>query len=626
MDIKLKNFSLNRITKGVLFLLIVATITTAMVQFQIILLKGTNLECLTEEEYHKSKTFSTDILNALQQVTSVAYYYKELEDVSFDYFISGGAKSYSNTEHSDKEFYQKNDRAFFCLEDGLWKNGKNSQSIKFYNMLTPNYVVYIAFPDEYLDAKQQEWKQNKEDLLINIIPLISASVIGLLLLLALSIIVGRRPKDSQIHLLNIDKSYTETLLLFLGLGLWLYVKVIAQLLGEHLSIGLKLDLLSIDFFRMFTTENLSMTIPIAAITAIAGVIFLSLFLSIIKKLKAGIFLKDSLICKLLNRLYHIGEDIFKYLCYSKLFENASFIVNLRYRQQIFIASTIITTSFIVLLARYRQWWFLFFLFTEILLIMWYTIGNRRLYENINKEIAESLEEQMKAERMKVALVTNVSHDLKTPLTSIISFIDLLSKEKDLSETSLDYVRILQEKSERLKNIVIDLFDLAKSTSGDITLLYDYINLKKLMIQTLADMDDRIEASELQFKTKLPPDPVYVYSDGKKLYRVFQNLIDNALKYTMRDTRVYIDMEQKGQKVITTIKNVAGYDMNFTPKEILQRFSRGDQSRSTEGSGLGLSIAESFTEVCGGEMQVLIDGDLFKVIISFDITINDVVLS
>jgi len=204
------------------------------------------------------------------------------------------------------------------------------------------------------------------------------------------------------------------------------------------------------------------------------------------------------------------------------------------------------------------------------------------------------------------------------LTSIISYIELLAKEEGLTETARDYVNILSEKAYRLKNIVSDLFDLAKSTSGDIKLDLEKLDLKKLIEQTLGDMEDDILSSGLQIKTRLPESPVYITSDGKKLYRVFQNLIDNALKYSLKGTRVYIDLEEIDGKAVVSIKNISAYEMDFTAEEILQRFTRGDKARSTEGSGLGLSIAESFTKVCGGEFQLHIDGDLFKVVLRFNV--------
>lgn len=256
---------------------------------------------------------------------------------------------------------------------------------------------------------------------------------------------------------------------------------------------------------------------------------------------------------------------------------------------------------------------------EAVIIFWYFYENRKTFDEINLGFQESYKEQMKSERMKVDLITNVSHDLKTPLTSIISYVDLLSKE-DLPETARDYVSILAEKSGRLKNIVSDLFDLAKSTSGNLPLNMENLDLKKLIEQTLGDMEDEIEKSNMRIKTTLTETPVYIYSDGKKLYRVFQNIIGNALKYSLQGTRIFIDMVIINNSVSVIVKNTASYDMDFTAEEILQRFNRGDKSRTTEGSGLGLSIAESFTWACGGSFKVEIDGDQFKVLLEFPISI------
>ena len=255
---------------------------------------------------------------------------------------------------------------------------------------------------------------------------------------------------------------------------------------------------------------------------------------------------------------------------------------------------------------------------EIVLIYWYVKYNNETYEEINKGFDQSLEEQMKSERMKLELITNVSHDLKTPLTSIISYVDLLSKEEDLTDSSRDYVKILGDKSNRLKNILSDLFDLAKSTSGDINLELETLDMKRLIEQTIGDMQDNIEKSGHQIKLNIGEKPLNIYSDGKKMYRVFQNVIDNALKYSLAGTRIFVELEELNGKGIATIKNTSNYEMDFTSEEVLERFSRGDRARTTEGSGLGLSIAESFTNVCGGDFQIDIDGDVFKVIISFDI--------
>lgn len=236
---------------------------------------------------------------------------------------------------------------------------------------------------------------------------------------------------------------------------------------------------------------------------------------------------------------------------------------------------------------------------------------------IQEGMSRAVSEKVKSERMKVDLITNVSHDLKTPLTSIMSYVELLAKEEGLPEHVNDYIGILAQKTERLKNLIQDLFELSKATSNDMALEVEKIDMARLVRQVLADMQDPIEGSGLVFRVNVPDEPLFITSDGGKLYRVLQNLISNALKYSIQGSRVFIDLALDSGEAVVTIKNTANYEMDFNEEEIMQRFTRGDRSRSTEGSGLGLSIAKSFTEACGGRFTVSIDGDLFKVVLKFD---------
>lgn len=248
-----------------------------------------------------------------------------------------------------------------------------------------------------------------------------------------------------------------------------------------------------------------------------------------------------------------------------------------------------------------------------------------LGENLNAiqdGIAKAVDRSIKSERMKVELITNVSHDLKTPLTSIISYVDLLSKEENLPEHVKDYIKVLGQKSERLKLLIQDLFDLSKVVSGEIEVEMKTLDLAKLIEQTLADLKDKITESQLTFRVGLPESPVPITSDGNKLYRVFLNLLQNTLKYSLKGTRVYIDLISDDKKARVTIKNTANYEMNFSEEEIIERFVRGDRARSSEGSGLGLAIAQNFTHSCGGDFDIKVDGDLFKAILTFDIKPND----
>lgn len=232
---------------------------------------------------------------------------------------------------------------------------------------------------------------------------------------------------------------------------------------------------------------------------------------------------------------------------------------------------------------------------------------------IQNGFQKSIEQKIKSERMKIEFVTNVSHDLKTPLTSIISYIDLLSKE-ELSDECRDYVNVLKNKSDRLKNMVSDLFTLAKVTSGEQKLELVELDFTKLVEQTLADMEDIINDSSLVLRTNIIQQETKILGDGNKLYRSIQNILDNALKYSLKGTRIFLDVTKEDNFVVLALKNTSNLEITYTADEIIERFFRGDKSRTTEGNGLGLSIAKGFVESLGGIFEIVLDGDQFKVII------------
>lgn len=243
----------------------------------------------------------------------------------------------------------------------------------------------------------------------------------------------------------------------------------------------------------------------------------------------------------------------------------------------------------------------------------------QMLAQIGSIFEKNLEDKIKMERTKVELVTNVSHDLKTPLTSIISYIDLLDHETTIPPEAKNYVKILMAKADRLKQIVNEVFELAMTTSGEIQVKHDVLSLNKLIIQTVADMEDRINSAGIEVKQQLEEKDIFITSDGDRMYRVLQNLIDNALKYSLKGTRIYIQESHSGEYAYIRIKNTANYEMHFTKEDVMERFFRGDKSRNSEGNGLGLSIAQGFTIACGGTFDVKIDGDQFNVIISFPVT-------
>lgn len=234
---------------------------------------------------------------------------------------------------------------------------------------------------------------------------------------------------------------------------------------------------------------------------------------------------------------------------------------------------------------------------------------------VNEGMEEALAERMKSERMKVELITNVSHDLKTPLTSIISYVELLSREEGLPDHVNDYISILGEKSERLKTMVQEVFEVSKAATGNLPMDLAEIDLCKLIRQTLADMAEPIEASGLTVREQLVEADVPIRADGSRIYRVFQNLIQNALQYSLDGSRIYVTLKSDGSRAVATVRNTSRdelpSDVDFTG-----RFVRGDESRTDGGSGLGLSIAKTFTDACGGAFRIEVAADLFTAIVEF----------
>lgn len=230
-------------------------------------------------------------------------------------------------------------------------------------------------------------------------------------------------------------------------------------------------------------------------------------------------------------------------------------------------------------------------------------------------ITISQKERAKSERLKTELITNVSHDLRTPLTSIITYTELLKTTDLANEERTAYVEIIDRKSKRLKVLIDDLFEASKMASGNIELVEEKVDLVQLLQQALAEYNEIIEESTLQFRVTNPDAPVYAIVDGQKLWRVFDNLIGNVLKYSLENTRVYISVKKTNDKAVITFKNVTKYELSEDIDELFERFKRGDTSRHTEGSGLGLAIAKSIIDLHEGSLDIEVDGDLFKVTVS-----------
>lgn len=606
MDTRLKSFSRNNLTKAVAFLLIVAMVAGMAGIFIYWNYSGINPEVLLAENYSESEFYREDLRNLAYTVVRILEGEQETIPGGIRFYGDNGYNTMSWPHNLTEESFLQGNQEYFYNEDGIFKNSETDETIFLYGASSDTYEkAYFSLENGFLQQKQQEWSNGRNILMPLAIAVIAMLVGSLILLVYLFYVTGKKEQDDEIHLAPVDKVYTEVFALGLLFAGFMWIVSISRMLyttGSYQWTG-----------EVFMSSGQKMTMYMltgitALVTAATGVILLSFA----RRIKAKRFFKSSLI----YRVFYRGITHLRSFLDGSRFDSSSLTRVLHQRQIYFIAGSFLLVLLTFLLLIVATPLAIITPIMEGFLIYWYFKYNKETFDEIDKGFDDSLEEKMRSERMKINLVTNVSHDLKTPLTSIISYVDLLSREEDLSDVSRDYVRILSEKSDRLKNIVSDLFDLARSTSGDIETEVEELDLKKLVEQTVVDMDDSIQSSGFQIRTSLPEEPVAIRSDGKKLYRVIQNLLDNALKYSLQGTRIYVDLVEENGKASLRIKNTAGYEMNFTKDEILQRFFRGDRSRSGEGSGLGLSIAESFTRVSGGEFDLQVDGDQFNVLLKF----------
>jgi signal transduction histidine kinase len=220
--------------------------------------------------------------------------------------------------------------------------------------------------------------------------------------------------------------------------------------------------------------------------------------------------------------------------------------------------------------------------------------------------------------MKTELITNVSHDIKTPLTSIINYADLIAREKPENEKIAEYCEVLTRQSGKLKRLIEDLVEASKASTGNLEVNPVPCDASIFLQQAGGEYEEKLEAAGLSLVTKLPDREIMILADSRRMWRVFDNLMNNVCKYSQQGTRVYLSLEAEGQEAVITFKNTSARQLDISPEELMERFVRGDSSRNTEGNGLGLSIARSLTELQGGSFSLQVDGDLFKAILRFPI--------
>lgn len=452
---------------------------------------------------------------------------------------------------------------------------------------------------------------------------ITAAVISLigwiLTLIYLTLAAGRRAGDSEIHLTAFDKVKTE--ILFFG-----FIAIAAELVFIIVRVSDQ------------EWELSGLLVASGTVSLVTDALFLVFYLSIVKLMKAECLWENSII-------YWLKEGILKTMRNSKATTN----MLVAFTAHLLVCFVLAMGAF-----YYKKviWMMLLLVFCvwEGCVLLRQSVEKYRIMEGVkrikegaldskidlneihgeNRVLAENInnigtgleyavEESTKNERMKADLITNVSHDIKTPLTSIVNYVNLLKNEKIENERAQGYIRILDEKAARMKQLIEDLVEASKVSSGNVKLDMQIIDLVELVYQTAGEFDDKFESKGLTVVTKLPNMPVYICADGRQLYRVIENLYNNVAKYAMEHTRVYVEIAVKDERVVFSIKNVSEKSLaqeNSQAGDLTERFTRGDSSRTTEGSGLGLSIAKNLTQLMGGTFDICVDGDLFKAVLVF----------
>ena len=460
---------------------------------------------------------------------------------------------------------------------------------------------------------------------------IFGSVLWLIGMVWLTVTAGRRPEDEEIHLNGFDRWYTE-IAAGTVIGIWLAGTIISGTLIANSSLGYS-----------HVVVTVIVTCLICGTYTMAW--FLIGYLSLVRRIKAGTLWKNSLIRKVLK---WIGK------CSGKLADFArAFSRNTAEKIKVLlVGGAFLFLQFLIIGCVFSgAGVFLLALMAVDVAVMIFAIrkadgldlimdGLKKISDgelqykiktdtltgkqkvmaeyinNIGSGLDAAVENSLKKERMQTELITNVSHDLKTPLTSIINYVDLMKRENPTDPKIQEYLRILDEKSQRLKVLTEDVVEASKASTGNIKLEMNDIDFVEMVQQVIGEFEEKFQEKNLTMMVHFTDEPSIIYADGQRMWRVLENVFGNVVKYAMEGTRVYAEISNRNKKVTFSLKNISAQPLNISADELTERFIRGDVARNTEGSGLGLSIAKSLTELQGGEFKLYLDGDLFKVMITF----------
>lgn len=508
---------------------------------------------------------------------------------------------------------------------------------EYHDVNIQNYQIFTSYKEELIENKTNSDifieklindLSKYEQIFLIAMPI--SSVLLLIILIYLIISIGHTKGKEGIDLNDFDKIPIEITLSITFLILFLIM-------------------LLMDFAYINKIYNYKSNISIILTVYFSSyMLIFANIVTIIKRIKAKKIIETSYICKICRWFYKKIKSLLKII--KKEYINLKNSWSITVKFTIFVLTTGIIGIFLILLfgpiGIAIDLGIAIYLLYEFLkkIICYKKIENhlKEMYDgnheqklnlkdfgkefkdiinyinDISRGFENAIQEGIKSERLKTELITNVSHDIKTPLTSIINYVDLLKKEELNNEKAKEYVEILDNKSQRLKKLIEDLVEASKASSGNVKLNIEKININELIKQSTGEFEDKFKNKNLDIITSIPKEILYINADNRYMYRIIENLFSNISKYALDNSRVYIDVKKEFDKVKIDVKNISKEKLNISADELMQRFVRGDKSRNTEGSGLGISISKSLTEIQNGIFDLQIDGDLFKVHLEFDI--------
>ena len=565
--------------------------------------------------------------DAINQQLNDFYYAKaRLEETpGILYFITDGNRWIGNVSPSSGAEFFRSQPAYFISEAGKAYESSRSDTVPYpyYNYYAGGYTIdnvscYIAFSSEMVERQNGVWRDVQRQLESQLIMIMLPAVVALALIVILIVGAGRKYNSAtdKIHFTAMDKPWLD---FSLGL-LVVYELLVCYAFYEMCSVAWRYD-----NFRWIITLC-------AALSVFFMLPLLGWIVSFTKHCKGGKWWRHTLIYVVLHGIFSRLKIFAKSLwaglpltlrvaalgCILFVFTAICVVVDSSALMLLF--ALVFTALAVFALLRYSRKLYLLVQgaktasgghYNTHIAVTGGELGSiADSINNISDGINIAVVERLKSERLKTELITNISHDIRTPLTSLITYTDLLKSEGLDAEKAPEYLEILIQKSARLKTLTDDLFEASKAASGNIEVHVENLDLADFVRQVLGEIDERLRESGLDFRLSLP-EHAPVSADGKLLWRVMDNLLSNVFKYAMAGSRVYIDITMDDQSYRLDIKNISEHSLNVEPSELLERFKRGDDARSGEGSGLGLSIAQSFVLSQGGHFKLSIDGDLFK---------------